>query len=180
MQNAEMLQSTRFVTSSQSSVFVQNSRGPWPPEEGMERGERDNSRATKKEREIINHPNEVLCSMRRMTHFYYNMLLCVSPVGTRSLDGAVGERRGVGWGQQYIPEYMTRCSRSDRLSLGWWNQSTSTDVSTHWDQQALPKPTPPPIFPLSTQPSLHSKDLSPALITVQLTFLHCNEITNEC
>ena len=36
------------------------------------------------------------------------------PVGTLSLDGAAGERRGVGWGQQYIPEYMTRCSRFDR------------------------------------------------------------------
>lgn len=62
--------------------------------------------------DIINDPNEVLYSIRHMTHFYYNMLLCVSPVGTLILD--VGERRGVGWGQQYIPEYMTRCSRSDR------------------------------------------------------------------
>lgn len=110
MQNIQMLQRTRFVTSSQSSVFVQNSRGPWPPEEGTERGERDNNRI--EERNY--HPNEVLYSIRHMTHFYYSTLLCVSPVGTLILDGAVGERRGVGWGQQYIPEYMTRCSTSDR------------------------------------------------------------------
>lgn len=79
--------------------------------EGRE-GRQKNKKET--EREITIDPNEVLYSMRHMTHFYYNMLLCVSPVGTVRLDGAVGERRGVGWVQQYIPEYMTRCSRSDR------------------------------------------------------------------
>lgn len=78
----------------------------------VRRGERGIT--TEQKKEIVNHPNEVLYTIRHMTHFYYTVLLCVSPVGTLILDGAVGERRGVGWRQQYIPEYMTRCSRSDR------------------------------------------------------------------
>lgn len=66
------------------------------------------------ESDILHDPNEVLYGVRHMTHFYYNMLLCVLPVGTLRFDGAAVEQRGVGWVQQYIPEYMTRCSRSDR------------------------------------------------------------------
>lgn len=77
------------------------------------RGERDNNR---REERNIKPSKWSAIQHYTMTHFYY-MLLCISPVGTPSLDGAVGERRGVGWGQQYIPEYMTRCSRSDRSQL---------------------------------------------------------------
>lgn len=56
------------------------------------------------------------------------------------------------------------------LSFGRWNQSTSTDVSTHWDQQALPDPTPPPLFSPSNWPSCRSAELSPAVVAAQLTF----------
>lgn len=56
------------------------------------REKRDNTKIRNKERKrkITNYLNEVLQSMRHMTHFYYNMLLCVSAVGTLNLDGAVG------------------------------------------------------------------------------------------
>lgn len=50
-----------------------------------------------------------------MSHDYRGAL---PPLGAASVDGAVGERRGAGWGQQCIPEYMTRCSRSDRSQPG--------------------------------------------------------------
>lgn len=90
---------------------LQRSLTTWGGERERERGERDNSR--RKERNIKSSKWSAK-QHYTMTHFYYNVLLSVSPVGTLSLDRAVGGRRGVGRGQQYIPEYMTRCSRSDR------------------------------------------------------------------
>lgn len=103
----------------------------------------------KKETEFINLPNEVLHSIGHMTTSF----LCVCSVGTLSVDG---ERRGVGWGQHYIPEYMTRCSRSDR-SQPWLMKPKHF----HRCFYTLGSTSPPP----------HSEELSPALTgTVQLTF----------
>lgn len=68
----------------------------------------------------------------------------------RAWTGAVGEQRGVGWGQQCIPEYMTRCSRSDRSQPGLmkpkhFHRCFHTLGSTSSHQH---RPTPPPSFHL--------------------------------
>lgn len=94
--------------------------------------------------------------------------------------GLLGNDEGLGGGSITYQSIWLGAPGLTDLSLGWWNQSTSTDVSTHWDQQALPDPAPPPLFPLSTQPMCCSKELSPALRTVQLLFKRREAITYEC
>lgn len=122
----------------------------------------------------------MLYSVTHMTHYYSNVLLCILPVGTLSLDGAVGNDEGLGGGNSTYQSIWLGAPGLTDLSLGWWNQSTSTDVSTHWDQQALPDPTPPALLSLSNRPWCRSKELSPALKAVQLAFYPYNAITNEC
>lgn len=66
--------------------------------------------------------------------------------------GLLGERRGAGWGQQHIPERMTRCFRSDR-SQPWlmkpkhFHRCFYTLGST-----SSPRPSSTPTLCLSTQP----------------------------
>lgn len=91
--SCRLLQSTSFVTSSRSSATAQKSKGLWPPEEDAK----------------MKSPR--WSARRHMSHYYSSTLL---PVGTPSAAGAAGERRGLGWGQQCIPERMTGCCRSDR------------------------------------------------------------------
>lgn len=152
-----MLNASGLVTSSQSSAFVRNSKGPWPPEEGIWRDE-------ERGEEILNHPNEVRYSitpwLTLTTCFLY-----ILPVGTRSLDGAAGERWGVGWGHRYIPEYMTRCSRSDRsqprlMKPKHFHRCFCTLGST----SSLPRNSTPTLFSSSNQPPRWSRELSPALV----------------
>lgn len=94
--------------------------------------------------------------------------------------GLLGNDKGLGGGNSTYQSIWLGAPGLTDLSLGWWNQSTSTDVSTHWDQQALPDPTPPALLSLSNRPWCRSKELSPALKAVQLAFYHYNAITNEC
>lgn len=122
--SCRLLQSRRFVTSSQSSATAQKSKGPWPPEE---EAQMESSRWS---------------ARRHMTQCYCSALL---PLGTPSAGRAAGERRGLGWGRRCIPEYMTRCSRSDR-SQPWLmkpkrlHRCSSTLGSTSSHQQG---PNPP-------------------------------------
>ena len=91
--SCRLLQRRSFVTSSPSSVTAQKSKGPWPPEE--EAGMKSSRWSAR----------------RHMSQDYRGVLL---PVGTPSAVRAAGERPGLGWGRQCIPEHMTGCSRSDR------------------------------------------------------------------
>lgn len=170
-----------YVTSSQSSVFAQNSKDPWPPVEGERKeGKHQNKKQGKKEK---NYKLSKWSAIQHETHDSLLLQHAFVRLGCGNTEfgwGCWGNDEGLGGGSITYQSIWLGAPGLTDLSLGWWNQSTSTDVSTQWDQQALPDPTPPPLFPLSTQPMCRSKELSPALITVQLLFKHCKAITYEC
>lgn len=110
MQNSPEYKVCYFFSIFSVCIKLQRSLTTW----GRCREERE-GRQQKKERDMKS-SRWSATQHNSMTHSD-NMRSCISLMGMPSLDGAVGERRGVGWGQQYIPEYMTRCSRSDRSQL---------------------------------------------------------------
>lgn len=129
--SCRLLQSTSFVTSSQSSATAQKSKGPWPPEE---EAEMKSSRWS---------------ARRHMTHY-----CCLWDCRVQS--GLPGSGEGLGGGNSAYQSIWLGAPGLTDLSLGWWNQSTSTDVSTHWDQQALTN-TVPFLLSLSPPPNWHSR-----------------------
>ncbi len=152
MENIQIIQNTRFVTSSQPSVFVQNSRGPWPPER-RDREERE-GKTTEQKREMMKHWNTAVHSIRLMTHMYLRHAFVHLACGNAECKWGCREWRGAGWGQQYIPEYITRCSRSDR-SQPWlmkpkhFHRCFYTLGST---SSAWPSSTHPQLISLSNRP----------------------------
>lgn len=152
--SCRLLQSTSFVTSSQSSATAQKSKGPWPPEEGA-------------------HMKSSRWSARRhMTHYYCSALL---PVGTPSAGRAAGERRGLGWGRRCIPEYMTRGSRSDR-SQPWllkpkhFHRCFPTLGSASSHQHS---PTPPPLCPPHPETGARADDADQRRLPLCRTTRRC-------